>query len=373
MLLTRCCLIASSFFFFAGFLPPPVKADTPADAQKAIRASYERIEVGLIKGDFQPFADAMAPDCVQIDSQGHAQSIRTITAIMGIKLQPVIAVPSDVTMMGVQSVVGSDGQPELFYQGYSSRSPAALYRQYQSIYGTQAKRKGAHRLPDGAMEYRFHLQINSGATRIDTGFSITDRASQEDYDRAGKDFTARSILHIWVGLPPALVKTYQADHDGIWIPLPSEVTPLSARAVAVAAVQRSIQAIYDRQNAAAARLDSDGMFTGYAPEFISHDLSGSSRTLTQERQVMHQIFTVMRTYLGKVTIQEITVTGETAVVRIVDFSISTFTDPRTQKESNLVDDSVSLDTWKKSGTVWLLTRSKRLSEDAKFNGFPIKK
>lgn len=158
-------------------------------------------------------------------SFGANQNVRTISTIMGIPLRPVIAVPSDMTLMGVQDGVDSIGETYILYEAISSRPPAAIYKQYQAIYGGRARWRGKHQMPDGSTEYRIQLFINSGASLINTSFTISNRASQERFDRAGRRFTAKTVMLIWVALTPNQVKAYQTSqpfHDGISVPIPTQ-------------------------------------------------------------------------------------------------------------------------------------------------------
>jgi hypothetical protein len=148
------------------------------------------------------------------------------------------------------------------------------------------------------------------------------------------------------------------------------VVPLGAHADPTSDARKSIQAVYDKQNAAGSRLDASGNLVGHAPDFISIDAKGRHWNLAHEQQTTREMFAAMHSFSGATTIQKIAVTGGIATVRVSEHVATVLTDPNTNKTAHLVYDGTSTDTWKKGGKGWLLTRSKVISEHGTVDGHP---
>ena len=146
----------------------------------------------------------------------------------------------------------------------------------------------------------------------------------------------------------------------------------ATHADSVAAARRAIQAIYDGQNAAAARRDVNGMLAHVSPDYVSFDTHGTRHTLDGERQAARTVFATAPTYKGQTHIQTITLAGKVATVQIKEHKAMIVIHRPTRQFAIVAYDTVGVDTWVRGRQGWLLTRSQTLSAHGTFNGHPVK-
>ncbi|HZO87155.1 MAG TPA: nuclear transport factor 2 family protein [Chthonomonadaceae bacterium] len=143
-----------------------------------------------------------------------------------------------------------------------------------------------------------------------------------------------------------------------------------ATADATADARKAIQTAYNQANAAMARKDVNGGLAHFAPDFEAVTRNGKKIMLPQIRQQLQQI-TMMQSIRAKSTIQKFRLKGNQAVVTVKEHADLTGVNPQNKQKLTMSIDSVSEDTWVKSGKGWLQKRSKSLRETAKINGKPI--
>ena len=156
------------------------------------------------------------------------------------------------------------------------------------------------------------------------------------------------------------------------------VMPLSLQSGAEANVttdaRRSIQADYDRMDAAAARKDPHGVIAYNAPDYVSIGPKGFSGTAKQLR-ITQSFFRVSQSLQGHSTVRSIVVQGKTAtvVVRRLQSFVLAVPDPQTGRHDQYLFDSLSRETWLQGRSGWLRTVSRRLTETVQKNGERLRK
>lgn len=146
---------------------------------------------------------------------------------------------------------------------------------------------------------------------------------------------------------------------------------VAASADKTADAKKAIQAAYNAENAAAARKDLKGIFASYAPDYVEVSQTGRTTTLTEEKTKARQALSLVKSAKANSVIQKIKLKGKQAVVSVKEHNELVVDNPRTGQPAKMVIDSVSEDTWTKSGKSRLKKRSKTISEKATANGEPL--
>ena len=126
--------------------------------------------------------------------------------------------------------------------------------------------------------------------------------------------------------------------------------------------RKQIQAIYDREDVAAARKDIPGVFADMAPNFSAVDEKGQKVSLNEIKADLADLFSRATTVKGTTTIQRFQLIGKTAVVTTKSRDEMTVTDPESGHNRKLTIEDLSVDTWVRSGKAWLQTKSRDVSE-----------
>lgn len=154
---------------------------------------------------------------------------------------------------------------------------------------------------------------------------------------------------------------------GAWCASPTMAdTPAQARS--------QIQAIYNKQNAAAARKDVNGVLSNLAPNFQAISKNGQKLDVARQRQALTQAFAMAQSVHGTTVIQKLRLQGNKAIVTVKDNSSLVFVNPNAPnaRPAKFSAEEVAEDTWVKTGNRWLQERSVALSEKQLLNGQPFR-
>lgn len=152
---------------------------------------------------------------------------------------------------------------------------------------------------------------------------------------------------------------------------PAPRPPAAAHVKEDAAAQqahKAIQADYDQQDAAFARLDLDGYLSHHAPDFISVDKDGKETGDDDTRQMLGMMFQGTKSAKATTQVQRVTLQSDGAVVLTHAHSEMTVERPGDNQVGHLVADTTSRDFWVKADGVWQCKRSKTLTEHTTING-----
>lgn len=133
-----------------------------------------------------------------------------------------------------------------------------------------------------------------------------------------------------------------------------QISPLVAR--------KQIQAIYDKEDVAAARKDIPGVFADMAPNFSAFDENGQKMSLTEIKSDLADLFSRATAVKGTTTIQKFRLIGKTAIVTTRSRDEMTVSDQESGSSRKVTIEDLSIDTWVQSGKAWLQTRSRDVSE-----------
>jgi hypothetical protein len=128
------------------------------------------------------------------------------------------------------------------------------------------------------------------------------------------------------------------------------------------AARKEIQAIYDKENAAAAHKDIHGVFAEMAPDFSEVDDTGQKISLAEIKANLADLFSHATTVKGTTTIQKFRLIGRTAIVTTKSRDEMTVADPEGEQARTITIDDLSVDTWVRSGKVWLQKHSRDVSQ-----------
>jgi ketosteroid isomerase-like protein len=150
------------------------------------------------------------------------------------------------------------------------------------------------------------------------------------------------------------------------------VVSLGAKADATADARKSIQALYDRESASAEKKDAAGTVGQITPDYVGIGKGGSRSDAAQLRKDVQMLLTMFKTLKVNQNVQSLALKGNQAVVTMKAHIVGIMVDPSSRKTHQMVMDSVSEDTWVRSGAKgWLLHLSKTISERALADGKPL--
>lgn len=135
--------------------------------------------------------------------------------------------------------------------------------------------------------------------------------------------------------------------------------------------RKAIQAQYDVSNAATVKKDVKAAISIYTPDRTIVDSKGKSTNMDVVKAQITAIFAQAASFKANSAIQTIKLTKDTAAVRVKEHGVVILPNPATKKSTTLVLDSVSDDTWVKTGKVWLQKLSKLVSQSVKQDGKPL--
>jgi hypothetical protein len=159
------------------------------------------------------------------------------------------------------------------------------------------------------------------------------------------------------------------------MPLCLGVMSLSpAMADTPAQARSAIQALYNKQNAAAAKKDVNGVLVNMAPDFQAVSKDGRKITAAQQRQALTQLFSMAQSIHATSAIQKFRLQGNRATVTVKENGTFLVVNPNAAaaKPARFTVEDVSEDTWVKKGNRWLNERSVTLAEKQLINGQPLR-
>jgi ketosteroid isomerase-like protein len=140
------------------------------------------------------------------------------------------------------------------------------------------------------------------------------------------------------------------------------------RADATSEARKAIQTLYNKQNAAAAKKDVEGVLANRTPDFEAIAVNGQKLTMDQVRQNIEQLLAVAQSIKATTAIKSFRLKGNNATVTTREHAEFVTTNPQTSTPAKVVIDGTSQDTWIKSGKGWQIKRSKALTEKMTVNG-----
>ena len=149
----------------------------------------------------------------------------------------------------------------------------------------------------------------------------------------------------------------------------------AALADAPSEARKTIQATYNKINAATLRRDTKSALAYYADNFTA-TANGQTITKAQIQQLQAQMLAMPQIKPTKATsaIQKFTLKGGTATCTVHNVSAVQMPAPggaQADKPMVIASESSAQDTWKKSGKGWLLARSNVLWAKSTMNGKPF--
>lgn len=144
-----------------------------------------------------------------------------------------------------------------------------------------------------------------------------------------------------------------------------------ARADATSDARKTIQAAYDKMNAAAAKKDVNGILAYYAPDYEHVNQRGQKTTLAAMRQQMPQLLQMMKSIKATTAIKKFVLQGSQATVAVASQGEMVGVDPQTKKAVKIVIFSSDEDLWVKGAKGWMQKRSKTLSSKQTVDGKPV--
>ena len=125
----------------------------------------------------------------------------------------------------------------------------------------------------------------------------------------------------------------------------------------------AINAAHTQEEQAVARKDIDGAMAECSPDYVGTAPDGRTANYAQCRQSMIALFQMSSENKETNAIQDLRLTGDTAVVMVknhVEATLS-FPDPMTGKPMTRMQDHLDQETWVKGPQGWLVTRSDTIS------------
>ena len=136
--------------------------------------------------------------------------------------------------------------------------------------------------------------------------------------------------------------------------------PCAVRADAAANAKNAILANYRRGDASLNKKNVDAVFAMQTADFTYTLKSGEQITREQEHQMIRQL-TFAQNISAHTVVLKFSYSNGAAHVRAKEHIVATIADPQTQKQTRVVVDAVTEDTWVKVGGKWLVKRSKEIS------------
>ncbi|MCX6379749.1 MAG: hypothetical protein NT023_09795 [Armatimonadetes bacterium] len=135
----------------------------------------------------------------------------------------------------------------------------------------------------------------------------------------------------------------------------------TAKADDTASVKKTIQAIYAKVAAAAAKKDAKGMMIHLAPDYEETTLEGTVVKMPAIKTNMQNVMEKVKSLNISVVISKLTLKGDKATVINKDTVNMVATNPQTKKEMKIVLEETNEAQWEKRGGAWLVKSSKTLS------------
>lgn len=171
------------------------------------------------------------------------------------------------------------------------------------------------------------------------------------YDRRGTLATIKALYHLSFGACAALVAG-------------------SGYAETKSEVRKTIQASYDRQNAAISRKDAKGSLAALAPNWTGRFKNSETYTYTQALQGAYNICATASTISAKTTIRSFQLRDPRAIVTVSQKNLFVLTKSQTQETVRVTNDDVNRDVWMRTPAGWRIQTSTRLVVRSSVNGKP---
>lgn len=143
-----------------------------------------------------------------------------------------------------------------------------------------------------------------------------------------------------------------------------------SHADATADARNAIQAVYDRQDAAARHNDVQGMMDALTNDFNATGMNGITITRLESRRMMMAVFPALRKISSHTAIQWIDTRNKEATV-ITRSRTVTVADGSVAEELPVQADTVARALWVKTNAGWKIRRQHILSSIATVNGKPV--
>ena len=144
-------------------------------------------------------------------------------------------------------------------------------------------------------------------------------------------------------------------------PPPRPFVPASLSAAETSCYD-AVNAAHTQEEAAVARKDIDGAMAECSPDYVGTAPNGRKANYAQCRQSLVALFQMSSENKETNTIQDLRLTGDTAVLKVknhVEMTLS-FPNPMTGKPITRMQDHLDQETWVKGSQGWLLTSSEIL-------------
>ncbi len=146
----------------------------------------------------------------------------------------------------------------------------------------------------------------------------------------------------------------------------------SAGADTAAQARKAIQTAYDREDAAAAHRNINGILSNYAPDYQDREPNGLKVGLADVRQSLVVMFQNARAVTAKTTIQNFTLQGSKAIVTTKEYAMLTVASKAEHGQLHkIVLNSTDEDTWAKRGNRWLKVSTRTLRQSEMIDGKPL--
>jgi len=136
-------------------------------------------------------------------------------------------------------------------------------------------------------------------------------------------------------------------------------------------VKDTIQALYNKENAAAANKDVDGMIADYDPKVVAVSQSGETKGYDDLVNAAKEVLQIAKTIKATTQVEGVTTSGNQAVATTHDSVIMTIAEPTTGHDVVIATTSTSRDTWSNASGHWKVVRSEEISHTATMDGQPI--
>ena len=154
------------------------------------------------------------------------------------------------------------------------------------------------------------------------------------------------------------------------IALTAALTALTTAGIAqsTATVKRSLQALYNQEDAAAAKKDIPGMLADLSPDYKVSMKNGLTMNLAQMKIQAQQLMSMARTITNRTTVQKVTVKGGQALAAVKEHTVLLMMNPQSHKPAHVVVDSQTQDVWVKSKGAWKKSKSSGLTQVTTVDG-----
>lgn len=135
--------------------------------------------------------------------------------------------------------------------------------------------------------------------------------------------------------------------------------------------RKTIQGLYDTDNAAAMRKDVSAIFAHTAPDFVATDKQGKKHTVDEAKTQLPMVFSMSKSIKATSKIKSFKLSGSTATARVDESVTIKLENPQNKQTATMSIEETNSDTWTKTAKGWMKKASKSLTEKRLMNGKPI--